>query len=554
MALPGYVSDAPCFNRKAVIMRRVFSIRNVPASDVLAVAGLLVMFLTPICYKEITAGGAVSRLLSSLLYSLPLCFLLASVRNRALMLALSGVMFVTAFIETMMVVLFHNYIISGNIIAIMTTTMAEGGGFVRNSLHALPYSLPVIAGMALVVIGSRKPRHVRLHLVCCAITLLFSAFFVVFQLYGRWENNITPRFYITQNIWSRPPYNFFYQASDAVHQTHLKTCITDADRMTFQAVRQRHEGRETYVLVIGESLRYSNLSVAGYKRRTTPLLEKESRLLVFDNYYATANLTMYSVPQILTRATATDFELCYKEKSVFKPFQECGFKTFAVCCDNLIGYERYLTRGVDSLYAVRRDEDIAGVIDSLAARYEKTFFIVQMKGSHGPYENFRRQDDVFHPNPVSDRVSWDNVEAKVNAYDNTVLYTDFNVSSIIRAIDKPESQAAMMMVSDHGDDFRPGTGGHGGNCNPDKSEYHVPLLFWNSRLWGENNAGKLSQAIIHRSMSLNADNIFYSVCDMADIKIGGQYAREEWSIFSHKLTAHRRLLLVPDGRNCIPLD
>ena len=203
---------------------------------------------------------------------------------------------------------------------------------------------------------------------------------------------------------------------------------------------------------------------------------------------------------------------------------------------------------------MKSDEEIAGVIDSLASRYEKTFFIVQMKGSHGPYENFRRQDDAFHPNPVSDGASWDDVEAKVNAYDNTVLYTDFCVSSIIRAIDKPESQAAMIMVSDHGDDFRPGTGGHGGDCNPDKAEYHVPLLFWNSVLWGENHAGKLSMAMSHRSIPLNADNIFYSVCDMADIKIGRQYAREEWSVFSPKLTAHRRLLLVPDGRNHIRLD
>ena len=535
-------------------MRRFNSPISISAGDMITAAGMSLMFFTPIVIKEAQGDGSISRIISSILYGLPLCFLLSAIRKRWLMLTLSGILFLTSFIETMMVLLFRNYIISGNIIAIMTTTMDEGGGFIRSSIHALPYSLPVLAGMFLVVHGARRQRHAYLHLACAAITLTLSAAFILYQLHWRWADNITPRFYVTQNVWSRPPYNFFYQASESARQMRLKQRIAESDTMSFHSVRKLYKGRETYVLIIGESLRYSNLSIAGYHRQTTPQLEKESRLMVFDNYYATANLTMYSVPQILTRATATDFELCYKEKSIFKPFQECGFKTFAICCDNLIGYELYLTRGVDRLLSVKSDEEIAGVIDSLASRYEKTFFIVQMKGSHGPYENFRRQDDVFHPNPVSDGASWDDVEAKVNAYDNTVLYTDFCVSSIIRAIDKPESQAAMIMVSDHGDDFRPGSGGHGGNCNPDKAEYHVPLLFWNSVLWGENHAGKLSMAMSHRSIPLNADNIFYSVCDMADIKIGRQYAREEWSVFSPKLTAHRRLLLVPDGRNHIRLD
>lgn len=45
------------------------------------------------------------------------------------------------------------------------------------------------------------------------VTLTLSAAFILYQLHWRWAGNITPRFYVTQNVWSRPPYNFFYQAS-----------------------------------------------------------------------------------------------------------------------------------------------------------------------------------------------------------------------------------------------------------------------------------------------------------------------------------------------------
>ena len=41
-----------------------------------------------------------------------------------------------------------------------------------------------------------------------------------------------------------------------------------------------------------------------------------------------------------------------------------------------------------------------------------------------------------------------NDEGMVNSYDNTVLFTDFNVYHIIKAIDKPGYQSAFLMVSD----------------------------------------------------------------------------------------------------------
>ena len=371
--------------------------------------------------------------------------------------------------------------------------------------------------------------------------------------------NITTTFYVEQNVLSRPPYNFWFQLCNVVQQQRMKGYIKDSEHMSFGATRPSDNCKEAYVLAIGESLRYDNLSLGGYSRKTTPLLESLDNVTLYSNYYSAANLTMYSVPQIVTRATADSFVLNYKEKSVFKPFKECGFNTFVICAGNLLAEKNnfYLSDGCDGLYTFKSEDDddkIAPLIDSLSAVYPKTFFVIQFKGNHGPYNNFRAEDNKFRPNPVYDKVAWTDHDALVNAYDNTVLFTDYNAYNVIKAIDKPGYRSGFMMVSDHGADYDTGVSDHGGNCNPRKAEYHVPLIVWNSEAWGEHYPEKRANMLSHRHQPVNSDNIFYSVCDMADITIGKEYAHPEWSVFQKNLKQHERRLLVPDGKNSIVVD
>ena len=354
---------------------------------------------------------------------------------------------------------------------------------------------------------------------------------------------------------SRPPYNFWFQSYNAIEQQWLKGYIKEAENMKFGAKRPKINEKESYVLAIGESLRYDNLSLAGYGRKTTPLLETLDNLTLFSDYYSTANLTMYSVPQIVTRATADNFVLNYQEKSIMQPFKECGFKTFAISAGNLIVYDvyQYLVKGCDGIYNCNSEGDsrISEIVDSLSNIYPKTFFIVQFKGNHGPYNNFKKEQNVFRPNPVFDNVSLTNHEGMVNSYDNTVLFTDFNVYHIIKAIDKPGYQSAFLMVSDHGADYDKGVSDHGGNCNPRKAEYHVPLIVWNSKEWGDKYPQKKENLLSNKNKPVNSDNVFYSVCDMADITIDKKYSKPEWSVFAKNLKPHERKLLVPDGKNYI---
>lgn len=522
--------------------------------SLVTVLALVVICLIPVVYKELLDGFSLGRVLSSVLYVLPLCFLLVSIRKKWLFVILSSVLVVTSFLETMMVLLYKNYLIAGNILAILGTTADEGIGFVLSSLGKVPLALPVVLLFVLLLVVFRPTSSWKRYVGLAGVFALVSVVFLVYQLQVRWQGNITTTFYVEQNVLARPPYNFWFQSWNALEQQSYKSDIKKADGMSFGTKRPKVVGKEIYVLAIGESLRYDNLSLAGYHRLTTPLLDSLENVLLFSDYYSTANLTMYSVPQIVTRATADDFPRNYREKSIFKPFQECGFKTFVIG-NNLMGekgYE-YLSHGCDKVYSIPGCDDskIAPLVDSLSNLYEKVFFIVHFKGNHGPYNNFKKAQDKYHPNPVFDQVGWDNHEAMVNAYDNTVLFTDYCVARIIKAIDRLNVQSAFLMVSDHGADYDTGVSDHGGNCNPRKAEYHVPLILWQSDAWIGRHQQKRLGLESNKDKPVNADNVFYSVCDMADITIAPSYAKPEWSVFSPKLKSHERRLLVPDGKNYI---
>ena len=326
--------------------------------------------------------------------------------------------------------------------------------------------------------------------------------------------------------------------------------------------------REVYVLAIGESLRYDNVSLNGvYPRSTTPRLESMDNLILFDNYYSQACLTMYSVPMLITRATPPNYDLNFMERSIIEPFRECGFKTFTIVSNtNLLSGETYLSAGVDSLIVVPNivrdgvivsgDKTMIHLVDSLARQYDKLFIMMQFLGNHSFYTNYEPEYDVYRPNANTctpqERATCDSLY--INAYDNSILYTDYILSSIIQQIDRPNTISSFVFVSDHGEGITKDGGGHGGNCTPEKEEYHVPFIFWYSDTYAEYYADKIHNAFQRKSARLNGDCIFYSVCDMANITLDSAYSQPAWSVFSGAFQEHERLILVPDGVTCIRVE
>lgn len=511
-----------------------------------------------------------SYVLTSALYVLPLVALFLFVPRRWLYCVLVAIVTLGSIIDLTMVDLYGDYLLPGAIISTLKTNPQEASEFFHTNLLEALHWIPLIV-LCVVACVCYRTLKIRLSLKCIVLAASLGAptAFVAYKLLVYYSDDArTLRFFMDTHIWNRTPYNCTFQVISAKKTLDKRRLIVQAQSLDMGAQRTQSPcQKEVYVFCIGESLRYDNLSLNGrYRRSTTPLLEQEQNLILFDDYYSQACLTMFSVPMLITRATPQNFDLNYAERSVIEPFRECGFNTFTIANNsNLLSYERYLSSGVDSLIVVpdvREGETVASgdktmvhILDSLVAQHDKLFVMMQFKGNHSFFTNYEPEFAVYLPdanscNPLHNRDSL----MLINAYDNTIRYTDYILSSVIRAINRPDVVASMLFVSDHGEVIGQGGAGHGGNCSPVKQEYHVPFIFWYSDGWGSAFPEKAENARQQKNAKLNGDVIYYSLCDMAGITFDSAYAEPSWSVFSPTFQEHPRYVLVPDGVTAIRME
>lgn len=528
---------------------------------------VFILALYPNFAYFLTQDAGSSYLLTSLLYALPLLSLLLIIRNKIVFYSIVVLVTICTLLEYTMVMLFDNYVVAGNILAILMTDTTEGTEFIQANARICWQWIPILilSVLSMYLYNVNARRNIKICILFILVSIILPSVFVKYKINNSYKNKLTYEYFIPTRILSRPPYNVPYQIYNIIKIQQVKKSIKEAEDFTFNASKQVSDKREIHVLAIGESMRFDKLSLNGYNRKTTPLLDNTNNLISFKNYYSTACLTMFSVPQIVTRATPLDYELNYKEKGIIQAFKDVGFKTYVIVAGgNLLSYEKYLTQGTDSLIIlpnrmlgaedVSGDRDIVVKMDSLIkSSDDNIFFIVEFKGNHHPYTNYESNYDVWKPNfKTSANVNSDSLY--INAYDNSMLYQDWILSGIIDKIKQQNTVSAFIFVSDHGEIIMPTGGGHGGDCSPIKTEYHVPFLFWYSDTYESNYPKKVELAKSRKEVRLNADNIFYSVCDVAGINLDSIYSHTDYSIFSEDFEEHERYVLLPDGINHIMVD
>ena len=502
---------------------------------------LMLVFCIPAFTRVLLHQDDILFLFASIACCIPLVYALLHIRSRIVFCLLFFCLMMLAGTEMFFAVGLRSLVQTAHIIGIMTSTDKESSHFLDNNMLNMASTLPqLLCGMAAMVIRCIQPGNcprTRTLRIATWAGLLCAAGLGMYMHVA--------------------PYNIIKCCGLAAYQRVCqRLLVPQAQGMTFGATRPDIQGREYYIMCIGESLRAANLGINGYDRQTTPLLQSLDNMVSFTDYYSNATLTMYSVPMMLSRATVDDYDINYTEYGILKPYRECGFKTIVISPGKLLTYEKYLTHGADTVYNVRNDSVIPALIDSLTQVYPKVFFLVQLYQSHLYFDNFTPQYDAYRPNLATDGghgiPATD--ELMVNAYDNTVLYTDYIMSSMIRAIDKPDARSAFLFASDHGEVLELDKPGRGCALNPDKDEYHVAMMFWSSDLWTQTHqdAARRIKEISHQP--INADYLFYTACDMADITIDKKFQKPEWSLLSPRFKTHERKVMLPDGLSETNLD
>lgn len=328
------------------------------------------------------------------------------------------------------------------------------------------------------------------------------------------------------------PYNLYLETMDIIRSSYQQNRFQKkVVSFHFGINRKEYDYPAIYVLVIGETARYDHFGINGYERNTTPLLAKRRNLISYDSAFSQANLTSYSVPLILSRATAREQERAYQEKSLPEAFQEAGFKAGFITKQIPFLFTERIMTACDYSYSYAKNIDVTDNYDEemITALSEMNndslqMFVLHSLGCHFRYElRYPQSFAVYQPTLGSSfsysMIAEQNKDKLVNAYDNAILYTDYFLDSLIQYLDNLNRPAVMMYMSDHGESFwddERKLSLHG-SYQISKNEYHVPFLIWYSDEYANLNADKVNAMSQNKTTPVSSDVVFYSLLDAAGI-------------------------------------
>jgi heptose-I-phosphate ethanolaminephosphotransferase len=248
---------------------------------------------------------------------------------------------------------------------------------------------------------------------------------------------------------------------------------------------------QKFVVVIGESVRRSNLSIYGYQRDTTPALRRvQDQLIVFEDAISPSNTTRASLKYALTPASLDRPGVFDPSKSIIQSARQAGFETLWISNQGRIGRfetqvsvmaaeaERsvFLNSGLESS---RPDGEMLPFLQDALSSKQPALIFVHMMGSHFRYD--LRIEDKFHRYTKNNNY-YHNIKYKkliTDNYDNTIYYLDNFISNVINLCEYCGHPSVVSFFSDHAevlfDDGR--SFGHA-LAKPLKKEFEVPYFYW----------------------------------------------------------------------------
>ncbi|MBR4729834.1 MAG: phosphoethanolamine--lipid A transferase EptA [Prevotella sp.] len=280
-----------------------------------------------------------------------------------------------------------------------------------------------------------------------------------------------------------------------------------------------HE-KAVVVLVIGESARKANFQLYGYERETNPLLSKQEGLKV---YQATscATYTTAGAKAILEPIDSGDlYELL--PNYAFRTGVDVSWRT-SNWGEPPIHIDEYL---VDDDLAVKYPDEnkkydgilLAGLRQRIeSSKKDKVLIVLHTSTSHGPRyaDKYPKEFEVYKPVANNVEEGQKNVDMLINAYDNTIRYTDFLLDSLINTLRSMEDwNSAMIFISDHGESLGENKMFMHGlpmKLAP-KTQYEIPFLVWTSENFREYKTEGELPAVLEQHY------IFHSVLNLLSIQ------------------------------------
>lgn len=287
------------------------------------------------------------------------------------------------------------------------------------------------------------------------------------------------------------------------------------------------------VIFVGETARAQNFGLDGYARDTTPELRGRD-IVNFTDVSSCGTSTAVSLPCMFSPFPMEDYSQTkfVGSENLLDVLAHAGLDVRWF--DNNTGDQRIALRTGATRIDKTMDPEACAMGEctdaallpilsrTMAEMTGDTVLVLHMIGSHGPAYHLRYppEFDRFTPAcPTADFAKC-TTEEIVNAYDNTILFTDHVLAQAIGLMAAQDRvMPAMLYMSDHGESL--GEGGLYLHAAPmfmaPDTQRKVPFLMWFSD--GYKTAMGLDQACVARRAAtpVSHDNLFHTVLGLMDI-------------------------------------
>lgn len=318
---------------------------------------------------------------------------------------------------------------------------------------------------------------------------------------------------------------------------------------------QTESHRELVILVLGETARADRFSLNGYKRYTNPLLSNEPNVISLPNLSSCGTSTAVSVPCMFSALTRESFsdDAFKAEENVIDTLKRAGVNV--LWRDNnsdskgvmsRFTIENYKEPALNSVCDVEcRDEGMLVGLQKYIDSHPKgdILIVLHAMGSHGPAYSKRYPKTFEQFKPACDTVQLEQCDkASIdNAYDNTILYTDYFLSETIALLkeNSPKFEASMIYMSDHGESL--GENGlylHGlpYAFAPKEQKNPAALVWFSDGALADNTEAKKFETLKKQaSHPYTHDTLFHSLLGLFEVQTSAY--RPELDIFDERSSA-----------------
>jgi len=376
-----------------------------------------------------------------------------------------------------------------------------------------------------------KELWIKLIMAVLSLLVITALVFCFYQNYSSLSRNNRYLKYLIN------PTGYIYSLSTYINRSRkgehsvIKPLGKDA---ALTAAWKKGDKKNLVILVLGETARQMNFSLNGYERETNPLTRTKN-IINFKNFYACGTATAVSLPCLFSHLDRSNYSdaKAKAQEGLLDVLSHAGIEVLwrdnnSGCkgtCDR-IQHEKMSRLTVADLCNPSECYDeillykLQEVIKNLSG---DAVIVLHQKGSHGPAYHLRYPPSFerFKPVCATNQLQECQQQEIVNAYDNTILYTDYILAKAIDLLKENTTQfnTAMIYVSDHGESL--------GENNlylhglpyfiaPDEQK-HVPFMLWFSDQFAANNSINRSCLRGRTEEDYSHDNIFHSLLGLMGV-------------------------------------